>query len=415
MEGLHARYGDVFGFRLLGLGDVVMVADPDLVKDVFTEDASVLHAGEPARLLRPVVGPSSLLVLDEDEHIRERRLLLPSFHGERIAAYTELIAEIAREQIRRWPVDEPFALHPRMQAITLEAIIRIVLGADDEPTRRTLREALGRLMDTTGRSIAFQVPVLRRDLGPWRSWSRLQALVAEVDSLIYRQIAKRRADDHRAARTDILSLLLDARREDGTAMTDAELRDELVTILAAGHETTATALSWTFELLFRHPDDRARLTAEARAGNGHEYADAVVREALRLRPVIPLVARKTTRPWQLGPWSIPAGSIVAPSIYLMHRRPDVYTDPYAFRPGRFLSAAPGTYTWLPFGGGRRRCIGAAFAQLEMRVVLQESFRHLALRAAGAPQHFARRSITIAPSDGTPAVATPIHTPRALAT
>jgi cytochrome P450 len=200
-------------------------------------------------------------------------------------------------------------------------------------------------------------------------------------------------------------MLLEARREDGSELSDEEVRDELVTVLAAGHETTATALSWGFELLFRNRDRLTRLQTEAREG-GCEYADAVVKETLRLRPVIPLVARRLKSPWRLGPWSVPAGAVVAPSVYLMHRRADVYPDPYAFRPERFLDGSPGTYTWLPFGGGRRRCVGAAFAQLEMRVVLQEALRSLVLTPSGSRQHFRRRSITIAPGEGTPAIAHP---------
>jgi cytochrome P450 len=407
MEDLGRRHGDVFSFQLLGMGDVVMVSDPRLIKEIFTGDAGVLHAGEVARLLEPVVGRHSVLVLDESEHMTERRLLLHPFHGERVGEYEGLIGRIARDEIARWPIDEPFALQARMQAITLEVIIRLVFGADRESTRRELRRALGTLMDATGRSVAFQVPALRHDLGPWRPWSRMRSLVSDVDALIFHQIAERRSEGL-GARSDVLSMLLDARREDGSGLSDRELRDELVTVLAAGHETTATALSWGFELLFRHRNSLDRLRNESQEG-GTQYADAVVKETLRLRPVIPLVARKLTRSWRLGPWTIPEGSVVAPSIYLMHRRGDIYPDPYAFRPERFLDTAPGTYTWLPFGGGRRRCVGAAFAQLEMRVVLQETLRSLTLHPAGPRQHFRRRSITIAPGEGTPAVARPLTT------
>jgi cytochrome P450 len=404
MEDLARRHGDVFSFRLVGMGHVVMVSDPTLVKQIFTGDPGVLHAGEVARLLEPVVGRHSVLVLDGDEHMSERRLLLPPFHGERVTEYASLIERIAREEIARWPIGEPFELHGRMQAITLEVIIRLVFGAERESTRRELRRALGTLMDATGSNVAFQVPALRHDLGPWRPWSRMRALVADVDTLIFRQIAERRGEGP-GARSDVLSMLLEARREDGSELSDEEVRDELVTVLAAGHETTATALSWGFELLFRNRDRLTRLQTEAREG-GCEYADAVVKETLRLRPVIPLVARRLKSPWRLGPWSVPAGAVVAPSVYLMHRRADVYPDPYAFRPERFLDGSPGTYTWLPFGGGRRRCVGAAFAQLEMRVVLQEALRSLVLTPSGSRQHFRRRSITIAPGEGTPAIAHP---------
>jgi len=401
MERLGRRFGDVFHFDLFGMGRVYMVSDPTLVKAIFTGDPALLHAGEVARLLEPVVGRHSVLVLDEAEHMAERRLLLPPFHGERIGAYEDLIGEVAREEIQTWPVGSTIELHPRMQAITLEIIVRLVFGAERESMRRALRRALGDLMDATGRSIAFQVPALRRDLGPWRSWSRLQRQIEAVDELIYEQIAERRSSPATGGRAeDVLGMLLDARQEDGTALSDTQLRDELITVLAAGHETTATALSWSFDLLLSDGLVMDRLREEARGG-GSAYAEAVVREALRLRPVIPLVARKLTRPWRLDQHELPVGSVVSPSVYLMHRRADVYPDPYAFRPERFLEAAPGTYTWLPFGGGRRRCIGAAFAQLEMRVVLQEVVKTVELAAAGGRQSFSRRSITIAPSQGTP--------------
>lgn len=410
MERSRRRHGDVFHFNLLGMGQVYMVSEPKLVKTVFTGDPDLLHAGEVARLLEPVVGRYSVLVLDEEDHMAERRLLLPPFHGERIGAYETLIGEVAREEVRTWPTGSTIELHPRMQAITLEIIVRLVFGAERESMRRALRRALGDLMDETGRSVAFQVPALRRDLGPWRSWSRLQRQIEAVDQLIYEQIAERRSSPAPGgAAPDVLGMLLDARREDGTVLSDTQVRDELITVLAAGHETTATALSWTFDLLLNDSAAMGRLREEAHGG-GTAYAEAVVRESLRLRPVIPLVARKLTRPWQLDGRELPAGSVVSPSVYLMHRREDVYSDPYAFRPERFLESTPGTYTWLPFGGGRRRCIGASFAQLEMRIVLQEVVKAFELAAAGGRQRFARRSITIAPSAGTPvrvAATTPV--------
>lgn len=400
MERLHRAFGDVFHFDLLGMGRIYMVSDPVLVKKIFTGDPALMHAGDVARLLQPVVGRRSVLVLDEDEHIAERRLLLPPFHGERVGHYADVISEVAREELTRWPTGETLELHPRMQAVTLEVIVRLVFGAERESVRSELRGALGALMDATGRSVAFQVPALRRDLGPWRAWSRLRSQIAEVDALIYRQIADRRAAANGGRADDVLSMLLEARRDDGRRLSDAELRDELITVLAAGHETTATALAWAFDLLLRHRPVLARVRREAKRG-GSEYTDAVVREVLRLRPVIPLVARKLTRPWRLDEREIAAGSVVSPSVYLMHRRPDVYPRPYAFVPERFLESPPGTYTWLPFGGGRRRCIGAAFAQLEMRIVLQETLRALELRPEGGRQRFSRRSITIAPSRRTP--------------
>lgn len=400
MESAARRHGDVFRLRLYGLGDLVVISDPELIKQVFTGDPGVLHAGSVARILSPVVGEHSVLVLDEPEHLPERKLMLPPFHGDRMREYEQVMVDVTRAALTRWPRGRPIALQPLMAQITLDIIIRAVYGIDDAPRQDALRGALRRMLDDGASELAFQVPALRRDIGPYQSWRRLRELVARVDELIFAEISGRRVAGDLEQRADILSLLLLARREDGSALSDEELRDELVTLLTAGHETTATALAWTFELLSRNPDVSSK-TVKAVEEEDDRYLDAVVQEALRLRPVIPIVARRLAAPLKIGAYELPKGMVVAPGIYLTHMRPDVYPEPAVFRPERFLEEAPGTYSWLPFGGGVRRCLGASFAQFEMRVVLREVLSRVTLRPADrTAERIGRRSITLAPKRGT---------------
>src|SRR5947209_840130 len=390
-----ARHGETFTIRLVNEGPFVVLSNPQHVKQVFTGDPRIFHAGEGNRILLPVLGPNSLLLLDEDAHMRQRKLLLPSFHGERMQRYGELMAEIAAEEIDRWPAGQPYRLRPRMQAITLEIILRAVFGLEQGERLEQLRVELRRLLDllTQPRMILF--PAL---LGPERlsRFRPFQRLLEPVDRLIYQEIADRHEVRDLDQREDILSLMMGARDEDGSPMSDRELRDELMTLLVAGHETTATGLAWAVERLVRHPDKLRRLTEETQAASS-EYLEAVVLETLRLRPVISLVARRLTEPVQIGEWHLPAGVVVTPSIYLVHRRPDVYPDPEAFEPERFLGSKPGTYTWIPFGGGVRRCLGGAFAQFEMQVVLGELVKRRQLdpaRPQSEPVY--RRAITETP-------------------
>jgi cytochrome P450 len=390
-----ARYGETFTIRLVNEGPFVVLSNPEHVKQVFTGHPRVFHAGEGNRILLPVLGPNSLLLLDDDAHMRQRKLLLPAFHGERMQQYGELMAQIAAEEIDRWPAGQPYRLRPRMQAITLEIILRAVFGLRQGERLEQLRVELRRLLDllTQPRMILF--PAL---MGPDRlsKFRPFQRLLDPVDRLIYEEIAERHTAQDLDQRDDILSLMMAAEYEDGSRMSDRELRDELLTLLVAGHETTATALSWAVERLVRHPDKLTRLTEETQAGQS-EYLDAVVIETLRLRPVISLVARRLTEPVQIGHWHLPAGVIVTPSIYLMHRRPDIYADPEAFQPERFLQSKPGTYTWIPFGGGVRRCLGGAFAQFEMKVVLGELVKRWLLSPAQPePEPVFRRAITETP-------------------
>lgn len=407
LESCHRRYGDNFTIRLNTGRTVVITCDPAIVKEVFTGSPDDLHAGAGNIVLKPLLGSRSVLLLDGAEHLRQRRLMLPPFHGERMRAYGEAMTEIAERHVAQWPVGQEFAVHPTMQAITLEIILRTVFGVDDHARIAQLGAPLKRLLNSTDhplRLLSLQFTSSEKG-GPRSPWGRIRALMAPADAIIYEEIAKHRAEveaEGYEQRSDILSLLLSARDEDGNALTDRELRDELMTLLVAGHETTATALAWTLERLVRHPDVLARLRAEQAEGGDGEYLDAVLKEALRLRPVVPGVIRKLQRPLTFGGWALPAGVHIAPSIYLTHRRADIYPEPEAFRPERFLGEdTPGTYEWLPFGGGIRRCLGASFALYEMKVVLGTILRMAQLEemVGAESEQVRRRFVTFTPARG----------------
>ena len=401
LDACRARYGDSFTIRLNTGRTVVIVSDPAVVKEVFQASPDDLHAGAGNVILKPILGGRSVLLLDGPEHLRQRRLMLPPFHGERMRAYGETMTEVAERHVARWPVGQPFAVHPTMQAITLEIILRTVFGVEDQAGIERLGAPMKRLLNSTDQPLRLLMLQFTRSAGakPRSPWGRVYALMAPVDKLIHEEIAARRADAE--PRDDILSLLLAARDEDGNALTDAELRDELMTLLLAGHETTATALAWTLERLVRTPRVLARLREEQESDAGTEYLDAVVKEALRLRPVVPGVIRQLQRPMTIGGMALPKGVNVAPSIYLIHRRADVYPDPQAFRPERFLGEdAPGTYEWLPFGGSVRRCLGASFALYEMRIVLDTILRRATLETTdAASEPVKRRFVTYTPAQG----------------
>ena len=391
----HERYGDIFTLKIAYEGTWVMLADPDAVKQAFTGDPRVFHAGEGNQILAPILGRNSILVLDEKPHMSQRKLLLPPFHGERMQGYAETMREIATREIDSWPTGEPYKLRPRMQAITLEIILRTVFGVRDGEKLSELRAALRDFLDLTTNPRAL-LPVLL--VGPTRV-RRIPAFrrrIERVDRLIYREIAERRLAEDLAQRDDILSLLVAARHEDGSPMSDEEMRDELLTLLVAGHETTATSLAWAMERLTRHPDKLERLRAEVEAGSDG-YLTATIQETLRLRPVISIVLRRLTEPVEIGGHQLPAGISVAPCVYLVHRNPEIYPEPDRFRPERFLDNPPGTYTWIPFGGGVRRCLGASFAQFEMAVVLEELVKRHRIRPANPkPERVFRRAITETP-------------------
>jgi cytochrome P450 len=398
---LQRRYGDIFTLSFPYFGRLVYVADPALVKAVFTGPADRFHAGEAnATVLEPALGPNSVLTLDDAPHMQQRKLLLPPFHGERIERYGELIREVTLREMESWPVGEPFALRPHTQRITLAVIMRAVFGVHAE--ERLARFA--RLIDAfAGRVNAITVfPMLRRDLGRWSPWTRFLRAREALDEFIYEEIALGRAETGTAERErdDVLSLLLAARHDDGSPMSDEELRDELVTVLGAGHETTATALAWAMERLLRNPRVLGCLR-ESLAGGEVEYLDATIKETLRTRPVIVDVARKLTAPANVGGYELRAGTFVMPAIAALHYREDLFPEPEEFRPERFLDGKADTYAWIPFGGGVRRCIGAAFAEYEMRIVLREFLERAELRAPDPkPEKVKVRNITLAPGKGT---------------
>ncbi len=401
MESCRRRFGDAFSVRFVGFQTpLVMVSDPEAIRAVYGGREHGLPPGRTAAL-RPIMGSRSILLLEGAEHLARRRLMLPPFHGERMGAYEDTIREIAERDIEGWPLDEPFALHPRMQGVTLEVILRAVFGVTDPERRERLRRLLPRLLeDTASASLQFRVLLARRVDRPG-PLAALRTLTREIDEILLAEIAERRRDPAVAEREDILSLLTTARFEDGDAMSDREVRDQLVTLLLAGHETTATALAWTVDLLLRAPAALARLTSELDADAGDAYLRAVIQESLRLRPVVPLAGRRLASELCVDGLTLPAGTDVTPAIWLTHTRPDLYPEPLAFRPERFLERPPTTYGWIPFGGGVRRCLGAAFAELEMRVVLSAMLRRRVLSTAGpTAEHATRRNVTLSPRHGT---------------
>jgi cytochrome P450 family 135 len=402
LESCRRRFGDAFSVRFLGFGSpMVMLSHPDAIRALYSAREHGLPPGRSVALL-PIVGPRSLLLLEGREHLARRRLMLPPFHGERMRAYESIVRDAVARDIEGWPAGRQFAIHPHMQAITLDVILRAVFGVTDAGRRARLGERLGSLLASSA-SVGLQFGVLlSRRLGGPDPLLRLETITRAIDALLAEEIAERRADP----REDILSLFVTARFEDGSAMDDGEVRDQLMTLLLAGHETTATALAWTFDLLLRHPHVLERLLGEVDAGE-ETYLRAVIAESLRLRPVVPLAGRRLSAELRVDGVVLPPGTDVTPAIWLAHTRADRYPEPFAFRPERFLERGPSTYAWVPFGGGVRRCIGAAFAEMEMRVALAEILRRRALTpASAAPERVARRNVTFSPRGGTRVVAQP---------
>lgn len=394
LDDCAERYGDYFTVRLPPNGKMVFISDPKAIKDIFMGDPKVLHAGEGNRILEPMLGPGSILLLDERAHMHQRKMLLPPFHGQRMRHYTELMAEVTERHIQDWPQDEAFSLHPKMQAITLEVIIRTVFGVEEPDRVDRLREVLTRALGTPPIILLKAAQV---DLGPWSPWGRYKRNKRAVDEFIFEEVRTRRALDE--DRPDVLSILLQSHDDEGREMTEWELRDELMTLLTSGHETTATALSWVFERLLRHPKQLERLREDIAAGS-NTYLDAVIQETLRLRPILPIIVRQLTESFTAGEWTFPAGVSLSPCIYLVHRKAELYPDPDEFKPERFLGQAPETYGWIPFGGGVRRCLGVSFAQAEMRQVIRVMLEQLDIRPASPdPEPIRRRNITMVPKDG----------------
>jgi cytochrome P450 len=390
MERCRRRYGDPFTLRLVGNPPFVMLADPEQIRAVFSAPPEVLHPGEGARVLEPLVGPNSVIVLDEDAHLEHRRLVLPAFHGDRMVALTDMIMGVSADQVARWPRGEAIGLHERLLELTLEVILRAVFGLEEGDLLNVLRENLTEILafTTSPRSVLPPVPGIP---------SRLERLRPGTDRLILDLIEARRADN--ADGDDVLAMLLAARHADGEPMSAGELRDELVTLLVTGHETTASQLAWTFEQLAHAPEARRRLTDEI-DGGGDAYLTATVQESLRRRPVLPNSGpRIVMEPFQLDGRCYPPGVGLVANTYLLHHDPRLYPDPYAFRPERFLHEAPGTYTWIPFGGGRRRCVGANFAMLEMKTVLRAVLSECDIAPVGPPEGGRHRAFALSPRHG----------------
>jgi cytochrome P450 family 135 len=401
LESCRRRFGDAFSVQFLGFETpMVMVSDPEAIRVLYSEREHGLPPGR-TFALRPVMGARSVLLLEGAEHLQRRKAMLPPFHGERMRAYEDAVDAIAQREIDSWPLGEPFAVHPRMQGVTLDVILDAVFGVTDPERRAMLRVLLPKLLaSTASSSMQFRVLLARRFNRPG-PLAQLRELAEAIDHLLLAEIAQRRRDPQAGDREDILSLLVRVRFEDGGGMDDRELRDQLVTLLLAGHETTATALAWTVDLLLRYPAALQRLTAEVDEGGGDGYLRAVIQESLRLRPVVPLAGRRLASELRVDGLTLPAGTDVTPAIWLTHTRPDLYPEPFAFRPERFLERPPTTYGWIPFGGGVRRCLGAAFAEMEMRVVLSAILRKRALQAANpVAERPLRRNVTLSPRHGT---------------
>ena len=402
IEANRRRYGDMVTFSTAFDSGFVMVFEPDLIKQVFQASQDQLRAGEANAVLEPVLGRRSVLLLDGAEHLRQRKLMLPPFHGRRLKTYEQVMERAADEAIDGWPIGEPFTLIGSMQSLTLDVIMTTIFGVAEGERRDELKRRVRATIDPVGRRVGgFLLMILRQRFGDRGAMREFEERKLAMDALIYEEIAARRDAPDLEERDDVLSLLLLARDEDGEPLSDGELRDELVTLLVAGHETTATGLAWTFDLLLHHPAVLARLRDDVAAG-GEEYLDAVVKESLRVRPVVPGIGRVVRgEPFELGGYTIPPGTEINPSIAVTHRRADRYPAPRDFRPERFLGPdTPDTYTWIPFGGGTRRCLGASFALQEMRVVTRRILARAELVAEDSrPERMLRRGITQVPRNG----------------
>jgi cytochrome P450 len=386
LERCHRRYGDTFTLRIRHYGDWVLLADPDDVKKVFTAGSAVgVDTANP--LLGPLLGPRSVMLLEEPDHMTRRKLMLPSFHGRAVQADAEMMAQVARQEIGRWPVGEPFALWPRMQDITLDIVMRAVFGPGSEsPRLQPLRERL------RGLTVWMNEPrnlAMLAALGPgWVTRSRgYREAMGAVEEAVMEEVRRRKGEPDGGA-LGVVSMLVGAEYEDGSPLSDQDLRDELVTLLSDG--PTSSTLAWTFERLLRNPDKLEKLREDILGGDG-TYLDAVVKETLRLRPPVPVVVRNLLEPMTLGGSELPAGTTVAPCIHLIHRDARWYEQPHRFLPERFVGTQPGTYTWIPFGGGVRRCLAASYAEMEMKRVLRIVLESTDLRAVDSSGERARKS------------------------
>ncbi len=413
MDRCAERYGEIFTLHVRRRRPWVFLTNPEHVKQVFTTEPQLMRAGagEANPLLGPLLGSRSVMLQDEPTHMTDRRRILPSFHGQRMQAYGEMMADVARREVERWPLGEPFALWPRMQAISLEVVMRATFGDAEGERLERLRRSLVELTNWVNgpRRLALLAAVGERSMTANPGFA---AVMRPVEELVLEHVRLRRAAGDAGEHDDILAMLErrpdtaspEGQERDGPPMDDRKLRDELVTFLSDG--PTATSLAWAFERLLRHPDKLERLRAEVLAGDSEEYVDAVVKETLRLCPAVPVVMRRLTQPMQLNGYTIPPDTIVAPCVYLTHRRADIYPRPRAFEPERFLGEGAGTYTWIPFGGGVRRCVAVVFAQLEMKRVIQTVLTEVDLRpAVSRSEAAARSSVSFAPDGGATVIAT----------
>jgi cytochrome P450 family 135 len=377
LERCQKHFGDIFTIRVRHSGTWVILSNPEDVKKVFTADHAVLGVGVANSILGPLLGPRSVMLLEEPEHVKRRKLMLPPFHGERMQGYSEMMAQVTRRELRTWPIGEPFELWPRMQEITLEAIMRVVFGPVETDRLQRLRGFLRRLTNWMNDPRRLN---LLAAAGPSRfaGNSDYRAMMGPVEDAVLEEVRRRQQDPDCTDGTDIAAILGKARYEDGSPMTEQDLRDELVTLLTDG--PTSSLISWAFERILRHPDKLARLRAELETDED-AYLDAVVKETTRLCPAAPIVVRKLLEPMELGGYTIPAGTTIAPCVHLVHRRPDLYPEPLRFMPERFLERPAGTYTWIPFGGGVRRCLAASYAQLLMKQVIRTVIHEIDLRPA----------------------------------
>jgi cytochrome P450 len=411
LESCAREFGDPFTIKLAGYGSFVMLSSPDAVKDVFRGDPHVLHSGEANEFFSVTVGRNSVLVLDEGPHQRQRRVLVPPLQGERMRGYHDVMREATESEIARWPVGSPFPIEHSMREITLAVILRAVLGLPPGEELSEFGRRVSKLLEFAGTRYALiLVPLMPHWLLKKSRWMPFYKHLLAVDEMLYAIIRRRRAAGS-VERTDVLQGLLDSRHEDGAMLSEEEIRDAVITMLVAGHETSTISLAWIFEQVLTHPEVIEKLKSELAAVVGSsdveaehlpklEYLDAVVREALRVRTIVPFVTRLVKEPFTAGGRKYPAGTHLSPCIHLVHRRPDIYPDPERFRPERFLERRFSPYEWLPFGGGNRLCVGMAFAMYEMKVIVAVILSKLNLeRPAGSVSKFVRRGILVAPADG----------------
>jgi cytochrome P450 family 135 len=399
MDRCRQQYGEIFTIRLGPAKNVVMIGSPELAKQALSRDPDILRAGDTNGIFRPVVGSNSILLLDGDAHMHQRRILLRGLGASHAAQFVDQVREIAAKRIGGWEKGQRLKLHDEMEAISFASIMRVVFGEHSDEPHAELRELIPEMMDRCDSPFTL-MPWFRRELAGGSPYARLMRVLDRIDEILFELISERRADPMTQVRDDIVSLLLKAEHEDGSALTDREVRDEILTMIMAGYETTTSGSAWALERLLRSPEQLDRLTAEIESGSDGAYMDAVVKETLRARPVVPVVARHVTETVGLGGYTIPAGSTLMVSIYLVHSDPESYPEPDEFRPERFLSGVPEEAAWIPFGGGVRRCLGARFAELEMKVILTQVLTTARLRATGKKdEDFKRKRFTFAPENG----------------